>query len=144
MRGYINIDGTVAQTVFTVGTGCCNGTEALTEVEAHIYSKSGGGMLLRYCAKEVSPGAITFAWTEEFYKLVAGWYVLEIATHGDRSCGEHTVRIGHDCYTQWKENRVVSTKTDDCGNTVATTPVNYSSAPAGPAGLPGIMTKFNK
>lgn len=144
MRDYLNIDGTVAETVFSVGTGCCRGDEKLIDVEAHIYSKSGGPMLLKYCAKKVVPGRITFRWDENFYKLPAGWYELEISTNGERSCGTHTVRIGKDCYSVWEENKTVSMVKDDCGNDAETIPVDYSGKPQGPEGLPGIMTKFNK
>ena len=124
MRSYIPIDGTVRQTVFSVSSNCCEKVDKLIDVQANIYSKGGGPMLLSYPAHKICDETVTFQWDNKFYELKAGWYILEIRTHGCRSCGQHTVRIGKDCYTNWKNN-VVSETVIECGKEVPTKTTNY-------------------
>ena len=127
MRDYIPIDGTVAETVFEVGSGCCRGDEQLEDVQAHVYSKSGGPCLLTYSAWKVNPCEITFKWDEDFYALSPGWYLLDLRTKGCRFCGVHTVRIGKDCYANWARNHMTQTVIDDCDKEVPMPTVVHDS-----------------
>lgn len=103
-RDWVQIDGQVAESAFTLMHGDNRGAENMGEVMANIHRAGTMELCVQYPAFKVTDNSVTFRWDEKLYTLPAGWYILEIQSHGGRSCGRHKLQIGKDCKTNWESS----------------------------------------